>query len=160
MFLINNVLMRPDDISESVDLLEDNIVKDVTRPFPNLDALPEGLRTATTFAIVSYIVDKTDIDYSQDGFRDRERFEIITSLVSKALAKELNEYVAIDMVMFASLFRALMGQKFRFLFVAKRMIISDVIHDNDSDFLPLSYGKIIKENTSAVLSAYSKIVNS
>ena len=160
MFLINNVLIRPDNISESVDLLEDNIVKDVVRPFPNLDAMSEGMRTAITFAIVSYIVDKTDIDYGQDGFRDGGRFEIITNLVSKALAKELNEYVAIDMVMFASLFRTLMSQKFRFLFDVKHKILSDVIYDKDSGFLPLNYSKVIKENTSVVLSAYNKIVNS
>jgi len=160
MFLINNVLMRPDNISESVDLLEDSIIVDVTRPFPNIDSLPEGERVATTFAIASYIVDKTDIDYGQDGFRDTNRFEIITSLVSKALAKDLNEYAPIDMVMFASLFKALMAEKFKFLFKPKHKILSDVIYSESSDYLPLNYRKIILDNTNSVLSAYNKIENS
>ena len=160
MFFINNVLMRPDNVTESVDLLEDNIVRDVTRPFPNLDVLPEGDRIATTFAIACHIVDKTDIDYGSDKFRDKDRFEIIVSLVGKALAKELNEKAPIEMVQFASMFKSLMMEKFAFLYTKRSIVVSFTYQNDTTDTLPLSVSKLIKENPVKVLSAINAIKNS
>jgi len=159
MFFINNVLMKPDSIEESVELLSDNIITDISRPFPNIDVVPEKDREAITTAMVAYIVNKTDIDYGQDGFRDYKRFNIITKLVGIALVNEINVRIPVNGVLFRELFENLLDKKFEFLF-SRGNIINTMIDVEFSNPLSGMLAKSILDNRSKLIEAYNKISNS
>ena len=158
MFFICDVLMKPDNIEESVALLDDNLITDVSRPFPNLDVMPERDRIAITLAIASYIVNKTDIDYGQDGFRDSRKFGIMINLVGRALAKEINVKIPMESLLFLELYKVLMNKKFEFLFNKVNVLLS---FDNENEHsLNNELKKVITDNIKTAVSAYLKITNS
>jgi len=158
MFFINNVLMKPDNIEESVELLDDNIIIEVSRPFPNIDVVPERDRVAITLAIVAHIVNKSDMDYGQDNFRDSNRFDIMLNLVGRALAKEINVRIPMDTLLFLELFKALMKKKFAFLF-GKASILMGIQDPESVCVLNNELKTIIKDNSNVVVSAYTSILN-
>ena len=156
MLIINNVYIKPDNIEESVSNLDD-LIKSIARHFPNIEVMPEDDSLAITFSIVTYLVDKTDIDYGRDDFKDNKKFSIVTSLTANAITNEINEYITISKDLFISMYKTLMSHKFRFLY-GTRYMINDVFSKEH-----LFNNKIMEKlslNEYIVLQSYNKIKNS
>ena len=154
MLIIQDVLMKKDNIAESVDLLEDNLVRNIAVAFPNLDAMRGDERHVVTLAIVAHIVSKTDVDYADGCFRDTKRFDLVTSLVGNALCKEINEKVPMERNLFMSLFTVLMEEKFGYLF-NKRDITRYPIDGKSS--LPEALANVVEKTKGIYVNAVIRL---
>jgi len=152
VILINGVNMEPDNMAESVELLDDVLAK-LVRAFPNIDVVTEDQRKLMTLVIATYLVDKADVDYGRDDFRDSNKFKIVISILAKALVKELNEKITVEYGLFESLFRSLMYSKFMHLF-NNRGMMERILFGRQ---LPIEIIKLIDENKSLLTSFYKRV---
>ena len=154
MFFIDGVKMDGDNIGDSVEQLEDGLIRDIAMAIPQIDTVGDDERTVMMIAVAALVTDRTQIKADSAANMDTNRFNINISLIGKMIAKEINEKIPFNVSQFSRLFSMTMSKKYGFLL--GNSVIGDILNVST---LPEEVTRLVQDKRPLLIATFNKLRN-
>ena len=153
MICIKNMEMNTNNLEESIDRLEDDVIRDIIKAFPHIGSMNEVMTKVTMAAIATHLADLTTFEVVSFK-KELTRFEVSISLIGKYIGMELNEVIPVNISVLARLYKNAVMFKYRFCLLEETL--KNAIIDNEKPFSD-DYMKAIEENKATFINALGEL---
>ena len=153
MIKIHGVFMNTDNISESVERLEDSVILTIRRAFPHIDTLPEEERKVVMAAMAVYLADETSVELNVAN-SEEDRFEVSAVFIGRQIGKEINEVIPVKYEELARLYKHALMFKYRTV-IYKESIYSDIVEKNQ--VFPTDFMQAIENKKALFITSYAAL---